>query len=137
MELRIRFLYLNFFLLAPNQMVLISKSWEGENVFFNVLDHDLTLWEALLLDCQSFSIFYYKLCKLITFVIASLLMQSLKLGYHPKVPNSSTPGFQNFQQLFITPIFYDVCHLLPPLINNVVVTYIFPCLPMTMFWCLL
>jgi len=130
-ELCIRFLYLIFFPLAPNQMVLIFRSWEGEDFFFNILNHDLTLWEAFLLSCLSLSIFYCKPCKLITFVIASLLMQSLKLGFHLKVPDSSTPGFQNFQQLFITPIVDDVCHLLPPLIDNVVVTYILPCLPMT------
>jgi hypothetical protein len=32
-ELCLRFLYLNFFPLAPNQMVLISRLWEGEDVF--------------------------------------------------------------------------------------------------------
>jgi hypothetical protein len=38
----------------------------------------------------------------------------------------------------MTPIVDDVCHLLPPLIDNVVVAYILPCLPMTpsMLWCL-
>jgi hypothetical protein len=32
-ELRIRFLYLNFFPLTPNQMVLISISWGNEDFF--------------------------------------------------------------------------------------------------------
>ncbi len=32
-ELCLRFLYLNFFPLDPNQMVLISRLWEGEDVF--------------------------------------------------------------------------------------------------------
>jgi hypothetical protein len=59
-------------------------------------------------------------------------MQSLKLGFQPRVPNSSTPSFQNFKQLFITPIIDDDCHLLPPFIDNVMVAYILPCLPMTM-----
>jgi hypothetical protein len=50
-ELRIRFLYLNFFPLTPNQMILISRLWGGEDVFFNALNRDLTLWEAFVLSC--------------------------------------------------------------------------------------
>ncbi len=47
-KLRIRFLYLNFFPLVPKQMILISRSWEGEDVFFDTLNYDLTLWESFL-----------------------------------------------------------------------------------------
>jgi len=80
-ELCVRFRYLNFFPLAPNQMVLISRSWEGEDVFCYALNHDLILCEAFLLSCWPLYIFYHKFCKLITSIIASLLLQSLKLGF--------------------------------------------------------
>ncbi len=116
-----------FFPLPPNQMVLISISWEGEDVFFDILNCDLTLWEAFLLSCQSLYVLCRKFCESITYVIPFLLLQSLKFSFHPKVPDSSNLGFQNFQQLFITPIVDDAYHLLPPLTNNVVVAYIFPC----------
>ncbi len=137
MELHTRFLHLNFFPLAFNRMIFISRLWEGED-FFQHLNYDLILWDAFLLSCWSLSIFCHTLWKLIISIIASLLMQSLKLSFQPRVPNSSTPSFPNFQQLFITPIIDDACHLLPPLIDNVTITYIFPHLPMTlsMLWCL-
>ncbi len=42
-----------------------------------------------------FFMLWCKLCELITSTIALVLIQSLKLDFHPRVPNSSTPCFQN------------------------------------------
>jgi hypothetical protein len=90
------------------------------------------MWETLFWSCWSFFMFCYKFCELITYVIASIIMQSLKLDLHPRVLNSSTLDFQNFQQLFITPIVDNACYLLPPFTNNVMVIEILLCIPMTL-----
>jgi hypothetical protein len=95
-ELHLRFLYLKFFPLVHNQMVFISRSWEGDDVFFDILNCDLTLWEAILLSCWTLFIFYHKFCELFTSIIASLLLQSLKFILQFRFPNSSTLNFRTF-----------------------------------------
>jgi hypothetical protein len=78
-------------------MVFISKLWEGEDVFFNIRNHDLTLCGRYSSCFASlFFVFCHKLCELITSIIVSLLVQYLKPSFHPRVLDSSTHDFQKF-----------------------------------------
>jgi hypothetical protein len=74
-------------------MVFISRLWESVDVFFYALDHDLILWEAFLLSCWSFFVFFRNFYEVIISIITSLLLQFLKLSVHPRVLDSSTPNF--------------------------------------------
>jgi hypothetical protein len=97
-RLQVRFLrrwvFREFKVFFSNTMTM----WQHEDIFWDSLCHDFTLWESFLFSVWSFSILCLKVCDLVKLVVGHLLTQSLKqFEVVPPIPNSHTFDNLSFQ----------------------------------------